>query len=100
MVRGWRNYSPLWQRGKGDDDLSEVQKEDKEETDEIEKEGSMGTQTHPPLEGEIEESGISIKMTMQDNNYGYFTISCMDTARDWFQVRIRCPKNKMTRMRI
>jgi hypothetical protein len=80
--------------------MSDLQKENKKEADESEEARSMVSQTHPALEGEIEESGVCVRMTRQNNEYGYFTLSCMDEHRDWFQVQIRVPKKKFKRMRI
>ena len=92
--------NPLWQRSKGDEHLSEVREEDKKETEETETDGSMEAQTYPSLEGEIEKSGITVRMTRQDNDYGYFTLYCMNEERDWHQISIRCLKSKFKRMRI
>jgi hypothetical protein len=85
--------NPLWQRSKTDDDLPEVQKEDKQETKEIEEERSVVSSPHPPLEGEIEEDEWQVKMVDQVSDHVAFQVYCKGKDREWYTMEVRTAKS-------
>jgi hypothetical protein len=78
--------------------MSDMQKEDKEKTEEIEDTGSVVSSSQTYLEGEVSETGWEVKLVKQDKTSLIFKVFCRDEEREWFQLIVKCPKKKFKRV--
>ena len=77
--------------------VSDMQEEDNKKTSEEEEKRSVAAQA-PRLEGEVSKTGWEVKLVKQDKTSLIFKVFCKDEEREWFQLVVRCPKQKFRRI--
>lgn len=46
------------------------------------------------LKGEVSKAGWSIQFVKQTEDYVWFKVSCKNKDRQWFTIKVKCPKKK------